>query len=198
MPSTRNLKVAATIKMIRNKNKIAAKRRTINFFLMPATIREKHHRLPVHSYRGNVVVAFTINVANHVPYFNDPDCVTVAIKALVESFDRHRGWAAIYVFMPDHLHLMVSGTDAQTNLLRLVGDFKQKTTYRLRRAGKAFAWQKDFYDHIVRAGEDYGAQVRYLLRNPVRRGLCRHWQDWPHKGVLGQTWEQLAIVISTL
>ena len=58
--------------------------------------------------------------------------------------------------------------------------------------------EKDFYDHIVRANEDYGAQVRYLLRNPVRRGWCQHWEEWPHKGVFGQTWEQLVVNIGTL
>jgi hypothetical protein len=61
----------------------------------------------------------------------------------------------------------------------------------LRQAGRNFAWQKDFYDHIIRETEDYGAQVRYLLRNPVRRGLCERWEDWAYKGVLGQTWEEL-------
>lgn len=74
--------------------------------------------------------------------------------------------------------------------------FKQKTTYRARRAGKDFAWQKDFYDHIIRAAEDYGAQVRYILRNPVRRGLCERWEDWPYKGVIGQSWEELAATIA--
>ena len=37
-----------------------------------------------------------------------------------------------------------------------------------------------------------------LLRNPVRRGLVAHWEHWPHRGVLGQTWEQLAMNIGTL
>lgn len=80
----------------------------------------------------------------------------------------------------------------------VVKDFKQKTVFRVRQGGRQFASQKDFYDHVVRASEDYGAQVRYLLRNPVRWGLCRDWQEWPHKGVLGQTWEQLAVAIATL
>ena len=65
-------------------------------------------------------------------------------------------------------------------------------------AGQVFGWQKDFYDHHIRANEDYGAQVRYVLRNPVRRGLVAHWEHWPHRGVLGQTWEQLALNIGTL
>lgn len=144
------------------------------------------------------MVAFTINTANHFPCFNHPEAVTAAALALAGSFLQHYGHVGVYVFMPEHVHLIVSGKDVRSDLLALIKDFKQKTTFRLRQAGGEFGWQKDFYDHIVRANEDYGAQVRYLLRNPVRRGLCQRWQDWPHKGVLGQTWEQLAVAIATL
>jgi len=161
-------------------------------------IREKPHRLPPSSYRGTVRAAFTICIARRIEYFRDEAIIAVATKALGEAFLQHGGHAAVYLFMPDHLHLIVSGIDEQGDLLALVERFKQKTTYRLRQAGTEFAWQKDFYDHIIRASEDYGAQVRYLLRNPVRRGLCELWEHWPHKGVLGQTWEDLAVNIGTL
>jgi REP element-mobilizing transposase RayT len=100
--------------------------------------------------------------------------------------------------MPDHLHWIVSGNGPESDLLAMVTVFKQKTAFRVRRMEKPFGWQKDFYDHIIRANEDYGAQVRYLLRNPVRKGLCEHWEQWPHKGVLGQTREQLAVNIAPL
>jgi len=165
---------------------------------MPSSVREKHHRLPPESYRGNVIVAFTINTANHLPYFNHPEAVAMSAAALAKSFLQHFGHVGVYVFMQEHVHLIISGKDVRSDLLALIKDFKQKTTCRLRQAGSEFGWQKDFYDHIIRANEDYGAQVRYLLRNPVRRGLCEHWQDWPHKGVLGQTWDQLAAAIATL
>jgi len=36
----------------------------------------------------------------------------------------------------------------------MIKEFKQKTTFRLRQAGKPFGWQKDFYDHIIQANED--------------------------------------------
>ncbi len=238
---------------------------------MTTPVREKIHRLPPEAYRGNVIVAFTVNTANHARYFDDPAYVALAVSALTEAFANHHGHVGVYVFMPDHLHLIVSGTDipgsrdlssrattdnhisssreplgrvppSATNtqrdlndrgygknlhgscnplgcattdnyisgsreplgrvppsdLLAMMKEFKQKTTFRLRQAGKPFGWQKDFYDHIVRANEDYGAQVRYLLRNPVRRRLCADWRDWPNKGVLGQTWEQLTSAIATL
>ena len=165
---------------------------------MGSSVREKRHRLPPNSYRGLLVVAFTINVADHVRSFNDRVCVAVASCALAEAFVNHGGHVGVYVFMPEHVHLMVSGKDERSDLLGMIKDFKQKTAVRLHKAGQPFEWQKDFYDHIVRSNEDYGAQVRYLLRNPVRRGLCVRWQDWPQKGVLGQTWEQLTLAIATL
>jgi len=161
-------------------------------------IREKPHRLPPVSYRGAARVAFTICTAKRADHFHSGTTIATATHALGEAFIQHGGHAAVYLFMPDHVHLIVSGRHEQSDLLALVERFKQKTTFRVRQAGGDFAWQKDFYDHIIRASEDYGAQVRYLLRNPVRRGLCAHWEHWPNKGVLGQTWEDLALNIGTL
>lgn len=163
-----------------------------------SAVREKPHRLPQSAYAGPVVTAFTICTAERVPYFNEIAIVKIAETAMEESFLQHAGHAGVYLFMPDHLHLIVSTRDPKNNLLALVSAFKQKTAFRLHKAAHEFAWQKDFYDHIIRCTEDYGAQVRYLLRNPVRRGLCARWEQWPFKGVLGQTWEQLATNLAPL
>lgn len=161
-------------------------------------IREKPHRLPPTSYRSLVKAAFTLCTAKRVEYFKCRTLVDIATQALYEAFAQHGGHAAVYLFMPGHVHLIASGAGEQSDLLALVERFKQKTTFRIRRTGIGFARQKDFYDHIIRAKEDYGAQVRYLLRNPVRRNLCEHWEHWPHKGVLGQSWQDLALNIGTL
>ena len=165
---------------------------------MKPSVREKRHRLPPHAYRGRVVAAFTVCTRDNVRYFDHRPIIEVARSALEEAFVEAGGHVGVYVFMPEHMHLIVSGRDESSDLLILMKGFKQKTTFRVRQRGIEFAWQKDFYDHIIRANEDYGAQVRYLLRNPVRRGLCERWQDWPHRGVLGQTWEQLLFNIATL
>ena len=160
-------------------------------------IRERKHRLPPQAYRGHVAVSFTINTKDRRRWFEDGKVRAVAVAALEEAFHRNGGHAAVFVFMPDHVHLIVSGKDHGSDLLRLVAEFKQKTCFRLRKEGMQFAWQKDFYDHLIRANEDYAAHVRYVLRNPVRRGLCLRWEDWPHKGVLGQSWQDLALNTAT-
>jgi len=46
-------------------------------------------------------------------------------------------------------------------------------------------WQKDFYDHVIRKDNDIATHVRYILDNPVRRGLVSLWQEYPFKGSIG-------------
>jgi len=46
-------------------------------------------------------------------------------------------------------------------------------------------WQKDFYDHVIRKHEDITTQIKYILDNPVRKGLVSSWQEYPFKGSIG-------------
>jgi len=46
-------------------------------------------------------------------------------------------------------------------------------------------WQKDFYDHVLRKNEDMVAQIKYILDNPVRRGLVSSWDEYPFSGSIG-------------
>ena len=102
-------------------------------------IRERKHRLPPQAYRGHVAVSFTINTKDRRRWFEDAKVRAVAVAALEEAFHRNGGHAAVFVFMPDHLHLIVSGNDHGSDLLRLVAEFKQKTCFRLRKEGMQFA-----------------------------------------------------------
>ncbi len=52
-------------------------------------------------------------------------------------------------------------------------------------------WQKDFYDHLIRKSENLAVQVKYILDNPVRKGLVSSWQAYPFKGSIGCKMEDL-------
>jgi len=39
-------------------------------------------------------------------------------------------------------------------------------------------WQKRYYDRNVRSVREFGIKLRYLHRNPVKRGLVRDPGDW--------------------
>jgi len=87
--------------------------------------------------------------------------------------------------MPDHMHVVLHGRSDAADAWQAMVDFKQKTGFWFARHRPLTAWQKDFYDHVIRADEDLGAQIRYVADNPVRRGLVKVWTEYPFTGSLG-------------
>jgi len=45
-------------------------------------------------------------------------------------------------------------------------------------------WQPSFYDHVLRNDEDLPAVARYILNNPVRKGLVDHYTEYVFSGSL--------------
>ena len=81
--------------------------------------------------------------------------------------------------------MLISGTSNDSDILGTAVAYKQKTGFWLSRNNPGIKWQKDFYDHIIRKNESIGVQVRYILDNPVRKGLVNSWQHYPYKGSIG-------------
>jgi putative transposase len=44
--------------------------------------------------------------------------------------------------------------------------------------GDATLWQKRYYDHNVRSYQSFVEKLRYIHRNPVKRGLAGNPEDW--------------------
>lgn len=97
-------------------------------------------------------------------------------------------WA--YCFMPDHLHLLLEGEARDADLKRLITVFKQISGYkygqgvsqRFSAEKESKLWQPSFYDHVLRKDEDLLDVVRYILDNPVRKGLVRNYTEYMHSG----------------
>jgi putative transposase len=81
-----------------------------------------------------------------------------------------------YVIMPEHVHLLLSEPQLDT-LADALKSLKQGVSRRL--IGKAeHFWQKRYYDFNIRNYPQFVEKLSYIHRNPVRRGLCEHPQDW--------------------
>jgi hypothetical protein len=52
-------------------------------------------------------------------------------------------------------------------------------------------WQKGFYGHVIRKHVNLVTQVKYILDNPVRKGIVSSWQEYPFKGTIGCTMEDV-------
>ena len=94
-----------------------------------------------------------------------------------------------YVIMPEHVHLLLSepqqGTlaDALKSLKqgisrRWIGKLPLKPKPGLSGPHEHF-WQKRYYDFNIRNYAQFTEKLRYVHRNPVKRGLCDRPEEWP-------------------
>ena len=134
----------------------------------PST-REKRHRLPRDSYRGQVNAAFTLCVAKRAPLFIDRETVAAFISLLGAAAEKHACVVSIYCFMPDHVHVVLGGRHESSDAWAAMALFKQRAGFWLGRHRPGIRWQKDFYDHVIRRDEDLGAQVRYIAGTPFAK-----------------------------
>ena len=86
-----------------------------------------------------------------------------------------------YVIMPEHVHPLINEPELAT-LSDAIHYLKLSFAKRLRsRKGtiesRSF-WQKRYYDRNVRDGREFSVKLRYLHRNPVKRGLVTEPAEW--------------------
>ncbi len=83
--------------------------------------------------------------------------------------------------MPDHFHALIElGEDAC--LSTTVGSVKGVTARiaNQRAARQGPLWEKGFHDHALRDDEEVETVARYIIANPVRKGLVEDPMDYPY------------------
>jgi putative transposase len=108
------------------------------------------------------------------PYLSSVAAMKLFEDALERVRLRYLFVVAGYVVMPEHVHLLVN--EPQRGLLsRTVQALKLSVS--MRRRERPF-WQAHSYDFNVSEHEKYVEKLRYIHRNPVRRGLVAKPEDW--------------------
>ena len=83
-----------------------------------------------------------------------------------------------YVLMPEHVHLLVN-EPRKASLSVALQVLKQQTSRELKARGQVQFWQRRYYDFNVWSEKKQVEKLRYMHRNPVRRGLAKQPEDWP-------------------
>jgi len=94
--------------------------------------------------------------------------------------------------LPDHLHCIWTLPDGDTNYstrwsaikalfskkyLAGGGQASERSNSRSRK-GEVAIWQRRFWEHAVRDGDDFNRHVDYIHYNPVKHGLVENPRDW--------------------
>jgi putative transposase len=114
-----------------------------------------------------------------------------------------------YVVMPEHVHLLVSepehGNLAEAmhylklsfskrgRSLRLVPQVRVPVLDANLGPDEPF-WQKRYYDRNVRSMREFGIKLRYLHRNPVKRGLVKGPGDWKWSSFRHYAFREMGVV----
>jgi putative transposase len=85
--------------------------------------------------------------------------------------------------MPEHIHLLLSEPERGT-LARALQSLKSASA-RMARGARASGmgplppfWQTRYYDRYMRDYDEFSEKLRYIHRNPVKRGLCSSPDQW--------------------
>ena len=135
-------------------------------------------RLSSHNYVGRGIYFLTFCTYERVEAFRDSE---VAVRTL----EQFRRTAAIeqfairaYCLMPDHVHLLVEGLSASSDLKRFAKMAKQRSGGMHRRRCGQRLWQEGYFERVLRDGDDPAVIGRYIIDNPIEAGF----QNYPNVG----------------
>jgi putative transposase len=116
----------------------------------------------------------TFSCYHRQPYLGTSEAMNLFEDAL-ERIRKSYSFAVVgYVVMPEHVHLLVSEPE-QSSLDRAIKSIKLSVTFR--RDPRPF-WQARYYDFNVWTEDKRVEKLRYMHRNPVKRGLVQKPEDW--------------------
>ena len=115
-------------------------------------------------------------------YRRKPKLGTPANRRLFEESlewarQKYRFFVTGYVVMPEHVHLLVSEPE-QALLPRALQSVKQSVSRRLALRSEEPFWEPRSYDFNVWSESKLIEKLRYIHRNPVKRGLVAKPEDW--------------------
>ena len=118
----------------------------------------------------------TFSCHNRLPLLAPPHAKHIVEHQLdhlrtTHAFDLHG-----YVLMPEHVHLLLS-EPTHHPLATTLKILKQQTS-KLLGNGDPF-WLPRYHDFNVRTEAKRLEKLRYIHRNPVKRGLVPHPEDYP-------------------
>ena len=148
----------------------------------------------------------TFSCYRRQPFFHDSrtyDLFPICLERMRQHFQM---LVYGYVVMPEHVHLLLSEPEKDTladalHFLKLSFTKRlrsqvsaQKTGANLGHDSSGSFWQKRYYDHNVGDNEEFIQELKYIHRNPVKRGLVEKPEDWPWSSYRHYALDEQAIV----
>jgi putative transposase len=120
----------------------------------------------------------TFSCYRRMPLLGNDHAYNVFLSELEAVRVHYEFVVAGYVLMPEHVHLLV-GEPCISSLATVIQVLKQQSSRKLKRTVDAQFWQRRYYDFNVGVEAKTAEKLRYMHRNPVKRGLVARPEEWP-------------------
>jgi REP element-mobilizing transposase RayT len=127
-----------------------------------------------------------LDCGEHGPRYLERASIASLVVTSIEFYAGIRYELLCFVVMPNHVHLVFTPLQRAGGIevwsldaiLRSIKGYSgRQANLQLERSGEF--WQREYYDHLIRDGDDLAWYVGYTLNNPVAAGLCDAASDWP-------------------
>ncbi|HUT89267.1 MAG TPA: transposase [Thermoguttaceae bacterium] len=160
---------------------------------------EPHRKLVKHYDEPGHFHELTFSCYQRVPLLTNDTWREMLSRAIDRALVRHKYCLAAFVYVPEHVHLLVWPQDGASEVEHLLKAVKRPYSYRIKQlliAGHSPLlkrltgrqppgvmtfryWQEGpGYDRNLTERESILASIDYIHMNPVRRGLCPRAIDW--------------------
>ena len=119
----------------------------------------------------------TFSCHHRRPFLTTPDSKNLVEQVLERTRQTHGFDLHAYVLMPEHVHLLLSEPTHHT-LATTLKVLKQETSKLLIGSRTQF-WQDRYFDFNVRTEPKRLEKIRYIHRDPVKRGFTITPEDYP-------------------
>ncbi|MGC1461265.1 MAG: transposase [Terracidiphilus sp.] len=125
----------------------------------------------------------TFSCFHRLPLIKAPGARNTFEALLEQTRARHEARIYAYVLMPEHVHLLINEPPLIL-LAQFLKAVKQMTSRKLKGHREKF-WQERYFDGSVRGEAARSEVIRYIHRNPVKRGLVAspgdyRWSSFNH------------------
>lgn len=134
-------------------------------------------------YVANAVYFVTCVTYQRQPIFASAECVLLWRTTLRAVQRLHPFQMQAYVFLPDHLHLLIRLQEG-TQISRLMQSAQWNYTRNHKRfygiTSSVRLWQRGFWDHVIRDEQDWEHHLNYIHYNPVKHGYVSEPGEYEH------------------
>jgi len=133
--------------------------------------------------RAEALHFITFSCLNRLPFLDAPEPKETVEIILEQTRARHQASVYAYVLMPEHIHLLINEPPSIL-VAQFLKALKQIVSRKLRGDRPQF-WQPRYFDANIRGETARSEVIRYIHRNPVKRGLVAspgdyRWSSFNH------------------